>query len=111
MKCKIVLFYQDEDAMLKYVLQFYGMRHALHYKTHSEWLFEDEHFSIFCVRGISVGKSRKAHIVGVQEDLTWGDNWPRLRDCVLRPMLLSPIDIQIFDGVSRAEVERVDRER
>lgn len=52
----------------------------------------------------------KAHIIGVQEDLTWKENWPELRDCILRPMLMSPIDIQIFDGVSRAEVERVDRE-
>lgn len=111
MKCKIVLFYQDEDAMLKYVLQFYGMRYVLHYKTHSEWLFEDEHFSIFCIRGLSVSESRKAHIVGVQEELTWKENWPELRDYILRPMLMSPIDIQVFDGISPEDAQwRTERQ-
>lgn len=58
-----------------------------------------EHVRIRCVRGLShYARGYRAHIVAVQEDLTWREDWNEIRDCVLRPTLFSPIDIQIFDG-------------
>ena len=111
MRCEVILFYKDEDALADYLRKFYNVRLGTIIKQKSRWTFYDDGFSIHCIKGLSENmRGYKAHIIGVQEDLTWKENWPELRDCILRPMLMSPENIQIFDGVSRAEVERVDRE-
>ena len=41
----------------------------------------------------------KAHIIAVQEDLTWRNDWNEIEDCVLKHILVSPIHVQVFDGV------------
>lgn len=111
MKCKVILFYKDVSAVFNYLSRFCGWNPNETIKTANEWRYESDGFSILCRKGLNESaRGYKAHIIGVQEELTWGDKWPELRDCVLRPALISPIDIQIFDGVSKEEAERVDIE-
>lgn len=112
MKCKIILFYKDEDALLNYLLRFRCIEPEAINKRHNEWRYDNDGFSICCIRGLSENaRGHKADIVCIQEELTWKENWPDLRDCILRPMLLSPIDIQVFDGISPEDAQwRAERQ-
>ncbi|MCM1222428.1 MAG: hypothetical protein NC548_48965 [Lachnospiraceae bacterium] len=109
MKCRIILFYKDVSALFNYLCQFRKWNPNETVKMKNEWRYESDGFSILCRKGLSENfRGYRADIICVQEELTWGDEWPGIRDCILRPMLTSPIDIQVFDGVSKEESERVD---
>lgn len=111
MECRIILFYKDEDALDNYLHKFYNVRLGTIIKQKNRWTFRDNGLYIYCIKGLSENmRGYKAHIIGVQKDFTRKENWPKLRDCVLQPMLMSPIGIQTFDGVSKEDTEQVDVE-
>lgn len=112
MNFEILLFYKDESAVTKYLSAFRFLDLKPIRCSYNEMVFGNQNMRIRCIRGLSQNiRGYKAHIIGIQEELTWRENWPEIRDCVLRPTLMSPIDIQIFDGVSKEEAEWVEDRR
>lgn len=106
MKFKLVVFYDDDASLERYLAQYRLVLSETPsiQKRYNGCEIEDTHILIRCVRGLmDSARGHKAHVVAVQEELTWGDKWPEMRDTFLRPILLSPIDIQIFDGSGHAE--------
>lgn len=104
---KILVYYIDEDAMHKYIESFLSAESVVRIERKCNiTTFEGPHVEITCIHcpRISVSEhGRRAHITAVQEELTWSDDWPKIRDYIIRPMVLTQIDIQVFDGITREE--------
>ena len=102
-KFKILVFFKDEEALDQYIKLYYGVaaEQFLKRQSKNERLYDNGCTELLCVnRGVSDNaRGRKAHIIAVQEELTWQENWHDIRKCVLEPCLMSPIPVQIFDGV------------
>lgn len=108
---QILIFYRDDEALDNYLRHFRFLnfhnggdwhveKRILHYGREYRGSF----FNVVCCRGLSDhARGRKAHFVAVQEELTWKEDWPELRDCVVRPMVASPIPIHVFDSISYYE--------
>lgn len=99
---KILVFFKDEEALDQYIKLYYGIAEEQFLKMRSqrERIYDNGHTELRCVRGLSENaRSNKAHIIAVQEDLTWRDNWHEIRRCILEPCRMSPIPVQVFDGV------------
>lgn len=100
------MFYKTEEALKQYLSRFYIPEEYNNpiLKTKNGLIFETDHIIFRCMKGLGVNaRGHKAHLISVQEDLTWQDKWPEIRDCILNPMRMSPIDIQIFDGITPEE--------
>lgn len=107
-KFQILIYYYDDTSLQQYLKWFrYIDETAKVTKCRNEWLYESEHFIIRCIRGVNESsRGLRAHFVAVQEELTWRENWNEIKNCILSPMLLSPIDIQIFDSAIGGAHER-----
>lgn len=96
---KILILYKDEIALEKYLKRFYDIPEKPLKKLRHERIYANDYMTILCIRGLHENvKGHKAHFVAVQEDLTWIDKWHEIRRCVLAPMIISPIPLQVFDG-------------
>ena len=71
---------------------------------------DDAHFECFKHLNESNIRGRRAHIVAVEEEMTWDENWNKMKD-ELKYICMSPIDIQIFDSVNMQDVISRERER
>lgn len=103
---QILVYYRDEDTMQQYIRPFlYTDRIVRIRRDGNITVYEGLHTLITCVRGLREisARGRKAHIIAVQEELTWSESWPETRDCIIRPAIISPIDVQVFDGITREE--------
>lgn len=104
-----MIFYRDEEALDSYLKHFPFLNDRSgcverRVSIHNGREYRGSFFSVVCHKGLSENaRGYKAHFVAVQEDLTWKESWPELRDCVLQPMLMSPIPICVFDSVSYDE--------
>lgn len=101
-KFKILVFFKDEDALKQYIERFPNLveEQFLKMRTRNERLYDNGHIELRCIKGLSENfHGCRAHVAAVQEDLTWRDNWHEIRKCILEPMLISPIPVQVFDGV------------
>lgn len=100
---KILVFFKDEEALDQYIKMYYGIavEQFLKVQSKNERLYDNGHTELRCInRSVSENaRGYKAHIIAVQEDLTWGENWHDIRKHVLQPCLMSPIPVQVFDGV------------
>jgi len=98
---KILIFYKSISAVKNYLEMFRNMPLMIFEETRNGFTFSGEKI---CVKGIRCGKisdqhrGHRAHIIAVQEELTWAEDWNEVRDYIVYPMLQTPIDIQIFDG-------------
>lgn len=100
------MFYKAEEALERYLSCFYISKPEKIRKTKNGLDFETEHMSFHCTKFLNENvRGYKEHLIAVQEDLTWQKEWPQIRDNILAPMLMSPIDIQIFDGITPEEAE------
>lgn len=103
---RILVFYRDEEALRRYFSKFSFVS-----DQNIENNISDDHrkyhgsfFEITCVKGLRESfQGLRADLIAVQEELTWQDHWPELRDSILKPMVCTPIPIQIFDGISYEE--------
>lgn len=105
------MFYKTEEALKRYLSRFYIQEENNNpiRKTKNELIFETDHIIFHCMKGLGVNaRGRKAHLISVQEDLTWQDKWPEIRDCILNPVRMSPIDIQVFDGITSEDAEYME---
>ena len=105
---KILVFYQTDEALDRYLSQFKigacDLEAYLMKKTRNDRLYTTGHMEILCKRGSNESyKGYRAHFVAVQEELTWADNWDVLQQQVIRPFMLTPIPIHIFDGITPIE--------
>lgn len=89
---KILIFYKSISAVKNYLEMFRNMPLMVFEETRNGFTFNGEKVNIKGVRGY------RAHIIAVQEELTWAEDWNEVRDRIVYPMLQTPIDIQIFDG-------------
>lgn len=104
----IIIYYYSDGALDEYLSRFgYGRleRDCIRIrKTKTTRSYIGEHFVIDCIKGLPFNaRGYRAHMIAVQEDLTWRKEWPEFRNCVAMPQLRSPIPIQIFDGESYEE--------
>ena len=99
---RILIYYKDEVALNNY-LDKYGCltsKQFLKKRSCNERLYESDGVILRCIKGISEGsRGCKAHLVAVQEELTWGVNWDEILGCIIKPQIISPIPVQIFDGI------------
>lgn len=100
---KFLIIYKSVDALNRYMRQFRfdGTEKINGMQTANEMIciVGNDAMEIRCIPYMNAGlRGRKAHLIAIQEELTWRDDWEEIRDNILRPILLSPIDIQIFDG-------------
>lgn len=96
------MFFKDEEALDQYIKLYYGVAEEQFLKIRSkrERIYDNGHTELRCVKGLSENaRGYKVHILAVQEDLTWRDNWHDIRQQVLEPCIMSPIPVQVFDGV------------
>ena len=70
----------------------------------------DARFECFKNMNESNIRGRRAHIVAVEEELTWDENWDKIKD-QLKCTCMSPLDIQVFDSVSLQDVINKEREQ
>ena len=108
MMFKILVFYQTDEALDRYLSQFKigacDLEAYLMKKTRNDRLYTTGHTEILCKRGINeASRGYKAHFVAVQEELTWVDNWDVLEQQVCRIGMLTPIPPHIFDGITPIE--------
>lgn len=104
----IIIYYYNDGALDEYLRRFgYGSleRNCTRIqKTKTTRRYIGEHFVIDCIKWLPFNaRGYRAHMIAVQEDLTWRKEWPEFRDCVVKPQLISPIPILIFDGESYEE--------
>ena len=115
-KFTIHIFYKTDEALENFVgrlllFNMYGNLQKLRANKNNR-LYETDHVIIHCTRGISPSaRGYKAHLIAVQEELTWQEQWPEIRDCVLKPMIMSPFDIQIFDGITYEDAKNQEEAR
>lgn len=98
---KILIFYKSISAVKNYLKMFRNMPLMIFEETRNGFTFNGEKVSIKGVRCAKISdqhRGHRAHIIAVQEELTWAEDWNKVRDCIIYPMLQTPIDIQIFDG-------------
>ena len=106
----ILIFYNNEDALERYLDQLHMTKpQSPVWKRANVREYRDYNTLITCYRGLPMDFARayKAHIVAVEEELTWGDDWEWIRDAILNPIRMTPLPIQIFDS----ETYDVDAER
>lgn len=98
---KILIFYKDESALERYIKSFYDVSEKhLQKKTKYERIYDNGYMLVRCVKGFHENyKACRSHLIAVQEELTWVNKWHDIRRCILTPMLMSPIPIQVFDGI------------
>lgn len=112
---RILVFYQDEKALNEYLDKF----NLIHDPDIKIWIsynlrqYKGEHSIIICQRGLKddLTGCGKVDFIAVQEDLTWNEGWPKLRDHVLEPVKDSPIPIHIFDGIPYEEAVESEEEK
>lgn len=100
---KFLIIYKSVDALNRYMrrFRFNGTEKLNGMQTKDELIciVGNDAMEIRCIPYMNYDlRGRRAHFIAVQEELTWRDDWEQIRDNILRPILLSPIDIQIFDG-------------
>lgn len=99
---RILIYYKDEDALLNYLHKYGCLADERFLKkcSRNERLYEADGVMLRCIKGIAESsRGCKAHVVAVQEELTWGVNWDEILDCIIKPQIISPIPVQIFDGI------------
>ena len=111
------MFYSDAEALKEYLQKFYELRSELYpavvKKTQREVSIETECFYIRCIKCHNFSDSFrgfKAHLIAIQEELTWDENWHQIKNCIIEPMRMSPIDIQIFDGISPYNTDQYEQD-
>ena len=116
-KFKILVFYSDAEALKEYLQKFYELRSELYpavvKKMQREVSIETECFYIRCIKCHNFSDSFrgfKAHLIAIQEELTWYENWHQIKNCIIEPMRMSPIDIQIFDGISPYDTDQYEQD-
>lgn len=105
---RILIFYKSDEAAERYLNSFrYMPRVEYCTRSHDSTVWRGDGVEIVALKRSVSERARGmvAHIIAVQEELTWCEDWEKIRDCILRPMLATPIDIQIFDGDIRDEQE------
>ena len=88
------------ERYIDYFLPSIGRKNIV-FKCGRERVYEAEHIIIHCIRRNHLGsdlRGRRSHIVAVQEELTWIEDWHDIKTTFIAPLINSPIDIQIFDG-------------
>lgn len=98
---KILIFYKSISAVKNYLEMFRNMPLMVFEETRNSFTFNGEKVNIKGVRCAKISdqyRGYRAHIIAVQEELTWAEDWNEVRDRIVYPMLQTPIDIQIFDG-------------
>lgn len=98
----ILIFYHSEDALDAYLQQFTRYNKPAITQTLNRRIYIVPGCRIECIKNPSdYTIRRRVHFIAVQEELTWDENWPVIKNEVLKPLLLTPIPIQVFDGISR----------
>lgn len=105
---RILIFYKDDAALDNYLNLFRflnsGSGHMEKRIMYNRREYIGSFFHVVCCRGLSENaRGYKAHFIAIQEDLTWKENWPGIRDYILRPMIASPIPIHVFSSMSYDE--------
>ena len=111
----ILIFFRDlkslEDYLNRFII-FHSPSMKCRHKFTNGIEYECDGVYIRCIRGIHENaRGHKASFIAVQEELTWTERWELLRDCILSPMLLSPIPIHIFDGADSRKTATCENEQ
>ena len=96
------MFFKDEEALDQYIKLYYGVAEEqfLKIRSNRERIYDNGHTELRCVKSVPENAlGCRAHIIAVQEELTWGDSWHETNRHILKPCLMSPVPVQVFDGV------------
>ena len=110
----ILIFYKNENALEHYIdrLNIVDPRTPAYRYTDRRG-YRDYNTIITCLRGLPREYARvyRAHIIAVEQELTWEQQWERLRDVILDPIRCTPLPIQIFDSVTYDEAEANEQQK
>lgn len=116
----MLVFYKHDDVLENY----------LHKFSFGGEIFFDNNFSIvrlftgveyysdgvviICQKGeISANRVRghRVNYIAVEEELTWRPDWLEILNYELKPILRSPIPVQIFDSIEYEDSEWFEKEK
>ena len=99
---RILVFFKDEEALDQYIKLYRGVAEEqfLKIRSNRERIYDNGYTELRCIKGLFENvRGRKAHIIAIQEDLTWRDDWHEIKRYALDSCCMSPIPVQVFDGV------------
>ena len=83
---KILILYKSISAVKNYLEMFRNMPLMVFEETRNGFTFSGEKINIKGVRCTKISdqyRGYRAHIIAVQEELTWAENWNEVRDRIV----------------------------
>ena len=103
MKFRILILYKSEEALHKYLKRFNSILTepdlTIKKCSHSE-VYSTSYTEIICLKRTNLMSMYgiRTHILAIQEELTWIEDYDKICKTIFMPFILSPIPTQVFDG-------------